>query len=124
MAEPDPVVILITFPTDGDVTAFATALVRERAAACVSVLPPMESVYRWQGAIEQARECQLLVKTTSDRVAELRRRVGELHPYDVPEFLVLPVARGEERYLNWVRDATRAEGGQETGDSGEESEAE
>ena len=96
MDEPDPVVILITFPSDGDVTAFATALVRDREAACVSVLPEVESVYRWEGAIEQARERQLIVKTTVDRVDSLRRRVGNLHPYDTPEFLVLRVAGGEE----------------------------
>ena len=116
MDEPDPVVILITFPSDGDVTAFATALVRDREAACVSVLPEVESVYRWEGAIEQARERQLIVKTTLDRVDPLRRRVGNLHPYDTPEFLVLRVAGGEERYLAWIRDATASKRSQETGD--------
>ncbi len=106
MDEPEAVVILITFPTDGDVTAFARALVGDGAAACVTVLPEAESVYRWEGAIEQARERQLIVKTTRDRVDLLRRRVGDLHPYDTPEFLVLRVAGGEERYLAWIRDAT------------------
>ncbi len=112
----EPVVILITFPADGNVTAFARALVHEGAAACVTVLPEAESVYRWEGAIEQARERQLIVKTTRDRVDLLRRRVGDLHPYDTPEFLVLRVAGGEERYLAWIRDAVRSEGTQETGD--------
>ncbi len=101
----EPVVILITFPADGNVTAFARALVHEGAAACVTVLPEGESVYRWEGAIEQARERQLIVKTTCDMVDLLRRRVGDLHPYDTPEFLVLRVAGGEERYLAWIRDA-------------------
>ena len=110
MNEPEPVVILITFPTDGDVTAFARALVGDGAAACVTVLPEVESVYRWEGAIEQAREHQLIVKTTRDMVDLLRRRVGDLHPYDTPEFLVLRVAGGEERYLAWIRDAVRASG--------------
>ncbi len=115
MDEPEPVVVLITFPTDGDVTAFAMALVRDGAAACVTVLPEVESVYRWEGAIEQARECQLIVKTTRDMVDPLRRRVGDLHPYDTPEFLVLRVAGGEERYLAWIRDAVGA-GGPKTSD--------
>ena len=116
MDQPEPVVILITFPTDGDVTAFARALVGDGAAACVTVLPEVESVYRWEGAIEQARERQLIVKTTRDTVDLLRRRVGALHPYDTPEFLVLRVADGEERYLAWIRDAVRAEGTWETRD--------
>ncbi len=116
----EPVVILITFPADGNVTAFARALVHEGAAACVTVLPEGESVYRWEGAIEQARERQLIVKTTCDMVDLLRRRVGDLHPYDTPEFLVLRVAGGEERYLAWIRDAVRADGTEETGDRGQE----
>jgi periplasmic divalent cation tolerance protein len=109
VAEPEPVVIiLITFPTDGDVTAFAMALVGDGAAACVTVLPDVQSVYRWEGAIEQVRERQLIVKTTRDMVDRLRRRVADLHPYDTPEFLVLRVVGGEERYLAWIRDAVGA----------------
>ena len=116
----EPVVVLITFPADGNVTAFARALVHAGAAACVTVLPEGESVYRWEGAIEQACERQLIVKTTCDMVDLLRRRVGDLHPYDTPEFLVLPVAGGEERYLAWIRRAVRADGTQETGGRGQE----
>ena len=101
----EPVVVLITFPTDGDVRAFASALVRDREAACVTVLPAAESVYRWKETVEQAREHQLIVKTTRDMVDRLRRRVADLHPYDTPEFLVLPVVGGEQRYLAWIRDA-------------------
>jgi periplasmic divalent cation tolerance protein len=115
------VVVLTTFPIDGDVTAFATGLVRDRFAACVSVLSAGESVYRWEGAIEQARERQLILKTTADRVGQLRQRVAALHPYDTPEFLVLSVVDGEVTYLNWVRDATRSEPLQETEDPSEPS---
>ena len=110
MDEPESVVILITFPSDGDVTAFATALVHHGEAACVSVLPEVLSVYRWEGAIEQACESQLIVKTTLEMVDRLRRRVGDLHPYDTPEFLVLRVASGEERYAAWIRDAVGTDG--------------
>ena len=115
MDEPEPVVILITFPTDGDVIAFARGLVGEGSAACVTVLPEVQSVYRWDGAIEQARERQLIVKTTRDMVDRLRHRVTEVHPYDTPEFLVLRVAGGEERYLAWIRDAVGAGGPKKAG---------
>ena len=107
--EPEPVVILITFPADGDVTAFATALVQGRLAACVTVLADAESVYRWEGDIEQTRERQLVVKTTRDRVELLRHRVADLHPYDTPEFLVLGVAGGDATYLAWIRNAVTPE---------------
>lgn len=106
MVDPEAVVILITFPTEGDVTAFATALVRDGEAACVSVLPEVESVYRWEGMIERGHERQLIVKTTLDLVDPLRRRVGDLHPYRTPEFLVLRVDDGDEQYLAWITEAT------------------
>ncbi|MDP6582095.1 MAG: divalent-cation tolerance protein CutA [Vicinamibacterales bacterium] len=116
MTESEPVVVLTTFPTDGDVSAFATALVRGGEAACVSVLPEGESVYRWDGAIERTRERQLIAKTTLDRVEALRRRVGALHPYDTPEFLVLRVIGGDERYLAWIQEATTSDRTDDPGD--------
>lgn len=96
------VIVLTTFPADGDARALARTLVDERLAACVNVLPPMESIYRWQGAVEEARERQLVVKTTTARVAALEARIGELHPYDVPELLVLSVVDGAADYLEWL----------------------
>ena len=99
----DVVVVLITFPDDGDVASFAASLVDERLAACVTVSPAVESVYRWNGTVERARERQLMVKTTQARVPSLRRRVQELHPYETPEFLSLPVSGGDERYLTWIQ---------------------
>ena len=106
MTSSEAVVVLITFPMDADVRRFAATLVGEGCAACVSILPEVESVYRWQGRIEQARERQLIVKTQRARVDRLRRRVGDLHPYDTPEFVVLPVVDGDPRYLAWVAEAT------------------
>ena len=102
----EAVVVLITFPMDADVRGFASTLVGEGCAACVNILPDVESVYRWQGRVERARERQLIVKTQRARVDGLRRRVGELHPYDTPEFVVLPVADGDPRYLAWIAAAT------------------
>jgi len=102
----EAVVVLITFPMDADVRGFASTLVGEGCAACVSILPQVESVYRWQGRVEQARERQLIVKTQRVRVDRLRRRVDDLHPYDTPEFVVLPVVDGDPRYLAWIAEAT------------------
>jgi periplasmic divalent cation tolerance protein len=101
-----PVVVLTTLPLGSDAMAFARTLVSEHLAACVSVLSPMQSVFQWQGTIEDAQERQVLIKTVSERVPPLEARIHALHPYDVPEFLVLPVADGGARYLAWVRDST------------------
>ncbi len=93
---------------DADVGGFASTLVGERCAACVNILPGVESVYRWQGRIEQAQERQLLVKTQRACVDRLRRRVRELHPYDTPEFLVIAAVDGDPRYLAWIEAMTGA----------------
>ena len=108
MESSEAVVVLVTFPVDADVRRFASALVDEGCAACVNILHEVESVYRWEGRVEQARERQLIVKTLRTRVDRLRRRVGELHPYDTPELLVLPVVDGDPRYVAWIEAATAA----------------
>ena len=103
---PQAVIVLTTFPSDGDVAALAHTLVSERLAACVNVLPQMESTYRWQGAVETASERQLIIKTEWSRIESLKQRLSALHPYDVPELLVLAVADGGESYLRWIAEAT------------------
>ncbi len=103
-----PVVILITtLGADADATAFARTLIDERLAACVSVLPPMTSIYRWQGAVEEAREQQLLIKTTAAQVGALEDRFRTLHPYDLPEFIVIRPEDVSAAYRDWVIDSTR-----------------
>ena len=97
------VIVLSTFPADQDPTLLARTLVEERLAACVNVLPPMRSIYRWEGKVEEARECQLIIKTTAGRVEAVTARVASLHPYDVPEVLVLPIAAGADSYLQWLQ---------------------
>jgi periplasmic divalent cation tolerance protein len=72
----------------------------------VNVLPEMTSIYRWEGKVEKAAERQVIVKTTAARVDDLRERIRQLHSYDVPEFVVLPIFSGSEAYLKWVRDST------------------
>ena len=80
---------------------------RARLAACVNLLGEMESVYRWNDAVEQEVERQLVIKTTQGRVAALWDRVRELHPYEIPEFIVLPIVEGNDVYLRWVGESTR-----------------
>lgn len=96
------VIVLTTFPADRDPHALASTLVQERLAACVNVLPPMRSVYRWEGKVEEASEHQLVIKTRAERVEAVKTRLAALHPYDVPEVLVLPIAGGSDSYLQWL----------------------
>ena len=104
----DPfVVVLTTFPVDRDVDQFAKTLVEERLAACVNILPPMRSIYSWKGTIETSDERQIVIKTSSDRVRELELRVKALHPYEVPEFVVVPIVEGSHDYLSWISASTR-----------------
>ena len=105
------VIVWTTFPGDGDPAAFSQTLVSERLAACVTTQDGLRSVYRWRDGVEMATEYQVTIKTTVDRVADLERRVGELHPYEVPEFLVLSVNGGSATYLEWVGASTRSEQG-------------
>ena len=97
------VIVLTTIGADADATTIARALVDERLAACVNVLPAMMSVYRWKGTVERDREQQIVIKTTAERVAALEARLRQLHPYELPEFLVLPASGGSTAYLEWVR---------------------
>jgi periplasmic divalent cation tolerance protein len=79
-------------------------LVEQRLAACVSILPAVESVYRWQEKIESANEALLLIKTTSERFPALRQKILELHSYDTPEIIALPIVAGLEKYLHWLEE--------------------
>ena len=108
--EQESVVVLTTLPADGDAGAFARRLIEERLAACVNVLPAMESFYRWEGAVEEGTERQVIIKTLRARVPALWERVCDTHPYDVPEFVVLPVIDGNAAYLAWISDSTTPNG--------------
>ena len=103
------VIVLTTLPADADCAAFARDLVEERLAACVNLSAPMESIYRWDGNVESETERQLVIKTSRDRVVALWDRVRELHPYDMPEFLVTPIVDGNDAYLRWVAESTTEE---------------
>jgi periplasmic divalent cation tolerance protein len=101
----DAAIVLTTLGADADAAALARALVEEHLAACVNVLPPMTSVYRWRGQVEQDHEQQLIIKTTAVRVAALEARLRALHPYELPEFLVLNAVAGTA-YGAWVGEST------------------
>ena len=101
------VIVLTTIGGTTDGREIASTLVTERLAACVNVLGEMDSIYRWKDGVESDRERQLIIKTTADRVAALKVRLHEIHSYELPELLVLPVADGSEPYLSWVRQSTR-----------------
>lgn len=103
----DIVAAWTTLPPEADAPAFARRLVEDRVAACVTVQGSVRSFYRWQDAIEEETEQLILIKTTRSLVAALRERVLELHPYDVPELIVLPVIDGSPAYLRWVAESTR-----------------
>ncbi len=106
MDQPDVVLVLTTWPAAGDPGDLATTLVTERLAACVNLFGEMDSVYSWRGRIERERERQVVIKTTRPRLESLQRRLADLHPYEVPEFLVLEAAGGSDAYLAWARGAT------------------
>jgi periplasmic divalent cation tolerance protein len=96
-------VALSTAPDEDVAARNARALVDERLAACANLVPSVRSIYRWKGAIEDAREVLLVIKTRADRVDALAERLRALHPYDVPELVVLPLVGGLAPYLDWVR---------------------
>ena len=106
------VLVLTTLAADADAGALANTLVAERLAACVNILPAMTSVYRWQGRVDEAREQQLIIKTAADRVVALAERLRELHPYEVPEFLVIRVSEGSDAYLRWLHESVGPPPGQ------------
>lgn len=100
----DAIVVLITAPNREEAIRLADMLVGAHLAACVQLLPEMESVYRWEGQIERQPEILLLVKTTRARFDELEREVRALHSYDTPEIVALPIVAGAEPYLRWLRE--------------------
>lgn len=102
-------VVLVTVPDAETAERVGRTLVEERLAACVNVVPGVTSLYRWDGALRQTAEVLLIVKTTVRAFPRLRERVLEIHPYDVPEILDLPVRAGESRYLDWVRQGVGGE---------------
>ena len=104
----DNVLVVLTNCPDVEVAdRIARTIVEQRLAACVNRLAPVESVYRWQGAVERATEVPLLIKTTRERYVEIEQAIRALHPYEVPEIIAMPVSAGLASYLRWVADETQ-----------------
>jgi periplasmic divalent cation tolerance protein len=104
----DALVALSTVASLEDAERIARALVERRLAACVNVVPGLTSIYAWKGAVETERELLLVIKTRRQRFEELRAALVELHPYEVPELIALPVEAGHAPYLEWLQAGTDA----------------
>ena len=99
-------IVLTNVPDLECAQLIARTLVEARLAACVNLLPAVQSIYRWQGQIEEATEITLLIKTTSQQVDSLQTEIVKLHPYDVPEIIATPIVAGYAPYLQWIATET------------------
>jgi periplasmic divalent cation tolerance protein len=97
-------IVLTTAGSAEEATKISRAIVERRLAACVNIIPQLTSVYRWQGKVEQASECLLIIKTQAAVFERLRNAIKELHSYEVPECIMLEIAQGSEPYLTWIRE--------------------
>ncbi len=104
----DVLIVLTNCPDETTAARIRRELVDARLAACVNQLGAVQSTYRWQGAVEEATEVALLIKTTRERYPALEARLRQVHPYSVPEIVAIPVERGGADYLAWVHAETRA----------------
>lgn len=101
--------VLSTLPDAASAERLAARVIEERVAACVNVLAPVRSMYRWKGVVETATEVPVLIKTTRERYPALEALIRTEHPYELPEIVAVPVERGLEAYLTWVGQETRPE---------------
>lgn len=98
-------VVLVTTPDEASAESLVRSLVEEGVVACGNIVSGVRSIYRWQGRVENSTEALVVFKTTAEGAARLARRVPALHPYDVPEVLVLPVEGGHRPYLDWIEES-------------------
>jgi periplasmic divalent cation tolerance protein len=99
---PSANIVLSTASTREEAEQISRALVERRLAACVSLIPNLTSIYRWQGTMEESQEVLLLIKTSTERLPALEAALREMHSYEIPEFLVLAVESGNQAYLDWL----------------------
>jgi periplasmic divalent cation tolerance protein len=104
---PAALLVLTNLPDAASAQALATHLVERRLAACVNILAPCRSVYRWQGRIEDTAEVPLLIKTAAARYPDLEAAIRERHPYELPEIIAVPLSHGLPEYLGWVAAETQ-----------------
>ncbi len=106
MTSSDPIVVLMTAANREEANQIAEILVGARLAACVQILPEIESVYRWQGEVQREKEILLLAKTTRSRFDELESKVRAMHSYETPEIIAVPITAASEPYLKWLIDVS------------------
>ena len=108
MSESEPIVVLMTAASAEEAARIGELLVNQKLAACVQVLPGMQSIYVWQGEVQREAEALMLAKTTRNNFAELERQVRAIHSYDTPEIIALPILCGSKSYLDWLVEACEA----------------
>ena len=100
------ITVFITAPNEKEASSISQTIVGERLAACVNIIPSVRSIYRWQGRVEDEQEVLMIVKTKKSLFERLQQRVKELHSYEVPEIIGLPLAEGSKEYLDWLGQET------------------
>jgi len=103
----DYLLVMCTFPSAAEARQIGTQLIELQAAACVNLVPAVESIYRWDEEVKDTTEVLALIKTTANNFPELQARIDALHPYDVPEVIAVPIERGAPAYLSWISAVTR-----------------
>jgi len=106
----DAIIVMVTCGSSGEAETIARQLLEEKLVACVNIAGRIRSLFHWKGAIARESESLLLMKTVLSRFDDLARRVKELHPYEVPEIIAMPIMVGNPDYLNWIEQATSPEG--------------
>jgi len=101
----DEVLVFTTAGSDPEARKIANELVERRLAACVNIVPRIQSVYRWEGKVESAEEFLLIIKTTKARSVDVKAAIRELHSYDLPECIVISMEDGSTEYLNWIEES-------------------
>ena len=100
------IIVFITAPNEKEAAAISQTIVGERLAACINIIPSVRSIYRWQGRVEDEQEVLMIVKTKKSLFERLQERVKELHSYEVPEIIGLPLVEGSKEYLDWLGQET------------------
>jgi periplasmic divalent cation tolerance protein len=95
-------IVLVTCASITEARRIGRSVVEKKLAACANIMARVESIYRWKGKVERAREVLVVIKTTAKRLRQLESEVKRLHSYEVPEFVVLPIAAGSQEYLKWI----------------------
>ena len=103
----DPIIVLVTCGSEEEALKIANALVESRLAACVNLVAPIRSIYRWEERIWDEKEWLLIIKTQKNRFEDLEKKIKSLHSYSVPEIVSVPIVEGSSSYLNWISENTK-----------------